>query len=63
MFLVTRWFNTLEESGLQFPSNFDIQFFIKGIKVALDMEHAISSPAAINLLYKTFHYLPITARN
>lgn len=36
---------------------------MKGINRALDLDHSISSPTTINLAYKTFHYLPLEARN
>lgn len=63
MNLVTKWFNHIERQGLPFPSNFDFTFFHKGIEIALDMEHAVTIPRTLHLLYRTLHYIPIEQRS
>ncbi len=57
--LVQRWINHIEKLGLPFPSNFDFNFFFKGINVALEIEHSISTPRTIHLLYKILHFIPV----
>jgi len=59
MGLVTKWLNHLEKLCLPFPSNFDFSFFLKGISIALEIEHSISTPKSLNLIYRTLHYFPI----
>jgi hypothetical protein len=63
MGLITKWMNHIEKQGLAFPSNFDFSFFIKGITVSLEMDHSLSTPRTINLLYRTLHYFPIEQRS
>lgn len=62
MSLLTKWFTHLERLGLSFPSNFDLNFFMSGIKIALDMDHSVSTPRTIHLLFKTLHYFPLEQR-
>jgi len=59
MNIVTKWFNHIEREGLLFPSNFDFTFFLKGIDIALELEHSVTIPRTLHLLYRTLHYLPI----
>ena len=59
MSLLTRFFNHMEKQGLQFPANFDFNFFFKGIMIALDIDHSLSIPRTLHLLYRTLHYFPI----
>lgn len=59
MSLVQRWLEILENSGIGFPSNFDFTFFMKGIFLTFELEHSVSTPRTIHLLYKTLHYFPI----
>ena len=63
MLLVQKWINSLDQLGLPFPQNFDFTFFYKGLSIALEIDHAVSSPTSLFLLYKTLHYLPLDARN
>ena len=62
MGLLTKWLTHLERLGLAFPSNFDLNFFMSGIKIALDMDHSVSTPRTLHLLFKTLHYFPIDQR-
>ena len=62
MSLLTRWFTHLERLGLPFPSNFDLNFFLSGIKIALDIDHSVSTPRTLHLLFKTLHYFPLDQR-
>jgi hypothetical protein len=59
MSLLTKWFTHLERIGLAFPSNFDLGFFMSGIKIALEMDHSVSTPRTLHLLFKTLHYFPL----
>jgi len=62
MGLLTKWFVHLERLGLPFPSNFDLNFFMSGVKIALEMDHSVSTPRTLHLLFKTLHYFPIDQR-
>lgn len=59
MTLLQRWINHIEKLGQPFPSNFDFNFFLKGIRVSLDIDHSVSVPRTFYLLYKTLHFFPI----
>ena len=59
MGIVTKWFNHIEREGLLFPSNFDFTFFLKGIDIALELDHSVTIPRTLHLLYRTLHYIPI----
>jgi hypothetical protein len=59
MSIITKWINHIEKLGLSFPSNFDFSFFFKGINIALEIEHSLSTPRTIHLLYRILHFLPI----
>jgi hypothetical protein len=63
MSLVTRWFNHIERLALPFPSNFDLSFYVKAVKVALEMDHSVSTPRTLHLVFKTLHYFPLDARS
>ena len=63
MGMMTKWITRLEELALPFPSNFDLSFFIKGIRIALEIEHSVSTPRTLHLLFKTLHYFPIESRS
>jgi hypothetical protein len=62
MSLLTRLFNHLEKQGLEFPTNFDFNFFLKGISISLDLDHSLSIPRTLHLLYRTLHFFPIEQR-
>lgn len=62
MGLLTRLFNHLEKQGLEFPTNFDFNFFLKGISISLDLDHSLSIPRTLHLLYRTLHFFPIEQR-
>jgi Protein of unknown function (DUF1765) len=61
--LVTRWLNHIEKLQLPFPSNFDFSFFLKGVTITLDIDHSLSTPRLLHLLYRTLHYFPIEQRS
>lgn len=63
MGLVTKWLNHIEKLGLPFPSNFDFSFFLKGLTISLEIEHSVSTPKTLFLLYRTFHFFPIEQRS
>ncbi len=62
MSLLNKWFTHLERIGLPFPANFDLSFFMQGIKIALEIDHSVSTPRTLHLLFKTLHYFPIDQR-
>lgn len=35
---------------------------MSGIKIALEMDHSVSTPRTLHLLFKTLHYFPIDQR-
>ena len=58
--LVTKWFNVLEKMNEPFPSNFDFNFYLKGIQVSLDkIDHNCSTTKVLWHIYKTLQYFPI----
>ena len=63
MMHMTKWLNHVESLGLPFPSNFDFSFFLQGIKISLEIDHSVSTPRTLHLLFKTFHYFPLDARS
>lgn len=62
MGLLNRLFNHLEKQGLEFPTNFDFNFFLQGISITLDLDHSLSIPRTLHLLYRTLHFFPIEQR-
>lgn len=63
MGIIAKWITHLERLGLAFPSNFDLGFFLKGMKIALEIDHSVSTPRSIHTLFKTLHLFPIDARS
>ncbi len=63
MGIVTKWFNHIEREGLLFPSNFDFTFFMKGIDIAMELDHSVTIPRTLHLMYRTLHYLPLEQRS
>jgi hypothetical protein len=59
MCLVTKWITYIEKLGQPFPSNFDFHFFLKGLKIAFEIEHSIATPRVLHLLYRTLHFMPV----
>lgn len=59
MDIVDKWFDIIGNDGKKFPSNFDFNFFFKGIEMLLDYEHAITTPKWLWLLYRIFHIFPL----
>jgi len=63
MNMIMQWINHIETKGLPFPSNFDFNFFIRGITIALDIDHSISTPRTIYMIFRTLHYFPLDQRS
>ena len=63
MDLMQRWLNHLEKETLAFPGNFDFNFYLKGIQIALDIDHSISVPRTLYLIYRTLHFFPLEYRS
>jgi len=63
MTLITKLLNHIEKQGFSFPSNFDFSFFLKGLDISLSMDHSLSIPRTLHLLYRTLHYFPIEQRS
>jgi hypothetical protein len=59
MSLVVKWISHIEKMGEPFPSNFDFSFFIKGLNVALDIDHHLSTQRTLWCIYKTLHLFPV----
>ena len=45
------WFLKLSQDGLSIPSNFDWNFFMKGVNMLLNMDHCTSTASVVWLLY------------
>jgi hypothetical protein len=63
MAVATKWFGHIERLALPFPSNFDINFLLQGIKIALEIDHSISTTRTLHLVFKTIHYFPLDSRS
>lgn len=63
MSIIQTWLNHIEGLGLTFPSNFDFNFFFKGLNIALEMDHSVSTPRTLYTLFKTLHFFPIDQKN
>ena len=58
--LITKWMAEIEKKGEPFPSNFDFNFFIKGLTVSLDkLDHNVVTTKVLWFLYKTLQFIPI----
>ncbi|CDW82182.1 UNKNOWN [Stylonychia lemnae] len=62
MTMALQWINHIERIGLSFPSNFDFNYFFQGIYIALDIDHSISTPRTLYLIYRTMHFFPLDQR-
>eukprot|EP00347_Sterkiella_histriomuscorum_P013888 403362980 len=62
LLLVQKWLNHIERKHIPFPSNFDFAFFFKGLLISLEIDHSMTIPKTLYLLYKTLHYYPIDQR-
>lgn len=60
--LVVKWISSIEQMGEPFPSNFDFSFFIKGLNVALEIDHHLSTSRTLWCIYKTLHLFPVDQR-
>lgn len=56
MVLITKWITFIEKFGEPFPSNFDFTFFLKGLNVALEIDHHVATPRVLWCIYKTLNY-------
>ncbi len=56
--LATNWILEIEKHDKPFPSNFDFNFFFKGIKIALEIDHNNVCGKVLWSVYKIMHYLP-----
>lgn len=58
---VAKWFERIGEAKT-FPSNFNFPFFLKGLEIMIDLDHAVVSSKCIWLIYKIFNILPTDER-
>lgn len=57
--LTTKWMLYLEKRGEPFPSNFDFNFYMKGLTISLEkLDHNIATVKVLAHIYKVIHYLP-----
>ena len=61
--LIIKWLNHIEREGMPFPSNFDFNFFWKGVRISLEIEHSLAIPAVLYMLFRTLHFFPIDHKN
>lgn len=54
---LAKWFDKIS-TFKNFPSNFDFPFFLKGIEIMIDLDHAVVTTKSLWLLYRIFHALP-----
>ena len=58
MQFTSKWFLKMYTSGILIPPNFDFTFFLKGIKMLLDLDHGTSTAKVLWLLYQILHVIP-----
>jgi hypothetical protein len=56
--MINFWFDTLKKAGKQIPTDFNFIFFLKGIYLILDGDHALSILKAIQIIYNIYPQLP-----
>ncbi|EGR27741.1 hypothetical protein IMG5_190360 [Ichthyophthirius multifiliis] len=56
--LIKQWFQTIKENGKKIPTNFDYDFFFKGIKITLQGENFVCISKVLQLLYYCYELLP-----
>jgi Protein of unknown function (DUF1765) len=61
--LITKWMQEIEKRSEPFPSNFDFNFFVKGLNISLEkIDHNVSTTKVLWCLYKTLQFIPIEPR-
>jgi hypothetical protein len=55
MEITAKWFSEIHSNGDKIPASFDFNYFFKGIKMLIELDHAICGSKCIWLLYKTLH--------
>lgn len=56
--MICFWFETLKSKNKKVPTDFNFVFFMKGIYLIFDGEHALSIAKAIHIIYIIFPQLP-----
>ena len=59
----SKWFLKLYTKGMDIPTDFCWDFFIRGVEMLLSLDHGSSTAKVIWLLYQILHTLPIAMRN
>jgi len=60
--LAASWFTTIHKNKSIIPPQFDFNFFFKGIKILMDLDHGVSTAKCIWLMYRILHIIPLTQR-
>jgi hypothetical protein len=55
--------NHVEKNGESFPSNFDFNFYFKGLFISMDIDHNVTLTKTLWVLYKTMQFYPFEQRN
>lgn len=58
--LIDSWLEFLQKEKKSIPTIFDYSFFFKGIKLAIEQDHAISIAKCINMIYNNYNLFPTT---
>lgn len=56
--MISFWFETLKSKNKKVPTDFNFIFFMKGIYLIFDGDHALSIAKAIHIIYNIFPQLP-----
>ena len=56
--LVASWFTTIYNNKGNIPSQFDYNFFFKGIRILMELDHGVSTAKCVWLIYKILHIIP-----
>ena len=59
--LITKWMIALQKNEIDLPSNFDFQFYLKGLTIALDSraDNGLVATKVIWHIYMIFNWLPL----
>ena len=62
MDISSQLFFKLDSKDIQIPSDFDFNFFMKGLELLLTADHSTNTAKAVWLLYQIVHILPQNER-
>jgi len=61
--LIALWFVRVHKNQCLIPSDFDFNFFLRGIGILLELDHGTSTAKVLWFLYQVTHIIPKRERN